>query len=85
MSRNMCDYDQYYKHCGTYELPNELFILLIDELNNLEDEILTLYAIINDLNDMKKNAIDYNNHLIEHAKYHLNLGHLKKMKKILEK
>lgn len=29
-------------------------------------------------------AIEYNNHLIEHAKYHLNLGHLKKMKKILE-
>ena len=29
-------------------------------------------------------AIEYNNHLIEHAKYHLNLGHLKKMNKILK-
>lgn len=29
-------------------------------------------------------AIEYNEHLIRDAKYHLNLGHLKKMKKILE-
>lgn len=28
-------------------------------------------------------AIEYNEHLIRDAKYHLNLGHLKKMKKIL--
>lgn len=29
-------------------------------------------------------AIEYNNHLIKDAKYHLNLGHLKKMAKILK-
>ena len=29
-------------------------------------------------------AIEYNNHLIRDAKYYLNLGHLKKMNKILE-
>lgn len=35
-------------------------------------------SILNELDE-------YNNHLIEHAKYHLNLGHLKKIKKIINK
>lgn len=35
------------------------------------------------LNERLENALAYNEHLIRDAKYHLNLGHLKKMKKIL--
>ena len=27
-------------------------------------------------------AVEYNNHLIEHAKYHLNVNHIKKSNKI---
>ena len=29
-------------------------------------------------------AVEYNNHLIEHAKYHLNVNHIKKSNKILK-
>ena len=63
-----------------------------NELNELEDkycDVCERYhqavkrkiyyrSILNELND-------YNNHLIEHAKYHLNLGHLNKIKKIIDK
>lgn len=40
---------------------------------------------IEQLENIRKEAIEYNEHLIRDAKYHLNLGHLKKMKKILNK
>ena len=40
---------------------------------------------ISRLNNIIKEAIEYNEHLIRDAKYHLNLGHLKKMKNILNK
>ena len=39
---------------------------------------------IEQLENNRDKAIEYNEHLIEHAKYHLNLGHLKKMRKILK-
>ena len=39
----------------------------------------------NKLHSIIKEAKDYNEHLIRDAKYHLNDGHLKKMKKILDK
>ena len=35
------------------------------------------------LKEIQERALAYNEHLIRDAKYHLNLGHLKKMKKIL--
>jgi hypothetical protein len=41
-------------------------------------ELRKVYSII-------KEAREYNEHLIRDAKYHLNEGHLKKMKKILDK
>lgn len=51
--------------------------------NHLESENERLNAIIDDLEERIDKAIEYNEHLIRDAKYHLNLGHLKKMKKIL--
>lgn len=39
----------------------------------------------NKLHSIIKEAREYNEHLIRDAKYHLNDGHLKKMKKILDK
>ena len=43
-----------------------------------------LLSYIEQLENNRDKAIEYNEHLIEHAKYHLNLGHLKKMRKILK-
>ena len=52
----------------------------IDGLNSIIDlQTLEISQLKNKINE----AIEYNEHLIRDAKYHLNLGHLKKMKKIL--
>ena len=53
-------------------------------IDEIKDTIEDACEMIIDLQRRIDKAIEYNNHLIEHAKYHLNLGHLKKMKKILE-
>ena len=61
-----------------------------EKINELYNKIDYLNDII-DLQTLEKSqlqqridkAIEYNEHLIRDAKYHLNLGHLKKMKKIL--
>ena len=45
---------------------------------------LDLINYIIRLQNIKDDATNYNEHLIEHAKYHLNLGHFKKMRKILK-
>lgn len=58
-----------------YQLVNDNG-LMCKEIEQLQQQNKQLKERIN-------KAIDYNNHLIEHAKYHLNLSHLKKMKKIL--
>ena len=39
---------------------------------------------IQELVKQKENTLDYVEHLIRDAKYHLNLGHLKKLKKLLQ-
>ena len=63
----------------------------VDQYENPED--LTLFYMwldtkakdkMKQLENNRDKAIEYNEHLIEHAKYHLNLGHLKKMRKILK-
>lgn len=54
---------------------------LKEELGNNYD--LFMYEINLCLLQKIDKAIEYNEHLIRDAKYHLNLGHLKKMKKIL--
>ena len=53
---------------------------IFDLLCHLEDFSVQYYELKNTINE----AIEYNEHLIRDAKYHLNLGHLKKMKKILK-
>ena len=50
---------------------------LIEYIGFLEYSYNKYFEIIN-------KAHLYNDHLKEHAKYHLNLGHLRKMEKILE-
>ena len=78
-------------------LREELDLLLsyIEQLENLcnkyEQEHKTTFEIwkkdikkLEQLENNRDKAIEYNEHLIEHAKYHLNLGHLKKMRKILK-
>lgn len=66
---------------------------LLDYITNLQEENKHLDKVNCQLrkkinNDIYKSridkAIEYNNHLIKDAKYHLNLGHLKKMNKILQ-
>ena len=41
--------------------------------------------LLRERDNIIKEAREYNEHLIRDAKYHLNEGHLKKMKKILDK
>lgn len=64
------------------KLTKEILIDWIDRPPSNSDLDLINYII--GLQNIKDNAINYNEHLIEHAKYHLNLGHLKKMRKILK-
>ena len=49
-----------------------------------QEEMARTWKIADDYKSRIDKAIEYNEHLIEHAKYHLNLGHLKKMRKILK-
>ena len=69
----------------------EKAILLNKELNKkdkkidrLTDESTEWESKCYDLQNRIDKASKYNEHLIRDAKYHLNLGHLKKMKKILQ-
>ena len=60
----------------SYTRLEELHDFLIEQNMKYQDKIANLQEKIDQ-------AIEYNEHLIRDAKYHLNLGHLKKMKKIL--
>jgi hypothetical protein len=60
--------------CNNYKKGE--FIVINDKKYHLD--------CITNLQDRIDKAIEYNNHLIKDAKYHLNLGHLKKMNKILK-
>lgn len=51
---------------------------ILDLITNLQTQLQQKENIINEVRE-------YNDHLIRDAKYHLNEGHLKKMKKILDK
>jgi len=53
------------------------------EYNN-EDTAVKLLQENVELKERIRQAQEYNEHLIRDAKYHLNLGHLKKMAKILK-
>lgn len=89
-------YGQYIiNHILEIEKERNNYIKEIERLNNIIDELKTENLYLRASRDFKQDilriksniiqeAILYNNHLIKHAKYHLNLGHLKKMSKILE-
>lgn len=62
---------------------NELVNDLYNKIDN-QDKIINKQVLeIASLKERIDKAREYNEHLIRDAKYHLNLGHLKKMKKIL--
>lgn len=55
---------------------------LKEELGENYDRLM--YDMNLELIKQKENTLDYVEHLIRDAKYHLNLGHLKKLKKLLK-
>lgn len=63
-----------------YDIPDEVLEFIIYETSTRDDIIQTRDAYKRTIDK----AIEYNDHLIRDAKYRLNLGHLKKMKKILK-
>ena len=46
---NLSEYEKYYKKGGSYELPTEIFLDLLEEHQELEQEIERLNNIINEL------------------------------------
>lgn len=86
---NLCNkYEQ--EHKTTFEIWKK-DIKKLEQLENKNKENSLLLIEFQDmeqrieqLENNRDKAIEYNEHLIEHAKYHLNLGHLKKMRKILK-
>lgn len=76
--------------CKNCQWHNKPYWSIINPCDNCsrEDkyvEILTRWEdpTAKELQQIIDRAIEYNNHLMRDAKYHLNLGHLRKMKKIL--
>lgn len=63
-----------------YDIPREVAEFIIYETSTRDDIIQTRDVYERTIDK----AIEYNDHLIRDAKYRLNLGHLKKMKKILK-
>lgn len=64
---------------------------LLDYITGLQEENKKLNELVQfnvettaNLTKTIHKAIEYNNHLIEHAKYHLNVNHIKKSNKILK-
>lgn len=56
----------------------------IETIKELQQNNFKLQQENKQLKERIDKAIEYNEHLIRDAKYHLNLGHLKKMRKILK-
>lgn len=68
----------------TDEELKEIVIKAEAEYETLKDRVHFQYQEIIKLKEILKKAWYYNEHLIRDAKYHLNQGHLRKMRNILK-
>lgn len=69
---------------NNYNILNEKYKVLSNDFNHLNDLYNQSLKDYDEAITRIDKAIEYNEHLIKDAKYHLNLGHLKKMRKILK-